>query len=275
MTSHLTPPAKTVLILDSGVGGLSITRAIANQLPELRLHYVADDAGFPYGAWDEQALIAHICQLLAEAARRHTADAIVIACNTASTSVLPALRAQFSIPIIGTVPAIKPAAAASISKLISVIATMGTIHRPYLADLIKQFASDVEVTRVGAPHLATMVEEKIRGKEIEMEALTEEIRPAFVEKNGLLTDTVVLGCTHYPLLLNELKAAAPWSVSWMDPAAAVATQLKRILYPSAHPTPCQIPSATIAVTYTSGVKLPPEIQMRMGEFCGCRILPSF
>ncbi len=269
-----TPSEKTVLILDSGVGGLSVTRAIALRLPQVNLHYLADDAGFPYGAWEETALVAHICNILAKAIRCQPVDALVIACNTASTSVLPALRAQFDIPVIGTVPAIKPAAAASTSKLISVIATTGTVHRPYLTELIERFAGDVDVTRVGSPRLAHMAEDHIRGNAIDINALAQEIRPAFVEKQGKLTDMVVLGCTHYPLLLNQLTAAAPWPVTWLDPAAAIANQLVRRLYPEAGEPLSSRSPAPVTMTYTSGDTLLPEVQNRMGEFCGCRILPS-
>ncbi|NQW01741.1 MAG: glutamate racemase [Rhodospirillales bacterium] len=253
-------------MLDSGVGGLTIARAITARLPAINLHYLADDAGFPYGGWPEEKLNRRICRLLSDRHRDVPADAIVIACNTASTRVLPRLRALLPIPVVGTVPAIKLATAASKSKMISVLATPATARSPYLRALIKQFARGFDVSVVETPDLAAMAEGHFKGTAVDRQRLARDIAPAFIDACGRRTDTVVLGCTHYPLLLDELQAAAPWPVNWLDPAQAVASQLMRVLYPSCliggpHPIP-----ATFTFQWTSGTAAP-ELQARMRELC--------
>jgi glutamate racemase len=143
--------------------------------------------------------------------------------------VLPALRARFSIPIIGTVPAIKPAAESSQSRLVSVLATKGTVKRDYTSALIRDFAGDCEVTLVSASRLAGYAEDALHGRSVSDNDLRAEIAPAFVEKDGRRTDRVVLACTHYPLLLDRLERVAPWPVTWIDPAPAIARRVVQLL----------------------------------------------
>ncbi|MXN63751.1 glutamate racemase [Stappia sp. GBMRC 2046] len=220
---------RPVLIVDSGIGGLSVTREVRALLPGLSVVYLADFAAFPYGDWDEAELTDHVVSLTAKHVAEHGPCAVVIACNTASTLVLPGLRATLDIPVVGTVPAVKPAAERTKSGLISILATPGTVKRDYTFDLIRQFAPDVAVTLVGATGLARMAEEKLAGRAVDGARLAAEIVPCFKEKRGKRTDTIVLGCTHYPFLVEEMRALAPWEVDWVDPAPAIARRLADVI----------------------------------------------
>ena len=218
-----------ILVFDSGLGGLTVFRAIRALRPDADYLYLGDDALFPYGALAPEVLIARVDQVIGAAMADFPADGIVIACNTASTLVLPALRARYSIPIVGTVPAIKPAAAMTRSGLISVLATPGTVSRDYTADLIRDFAGGVRVTLVGSKALAGLAERALRGEATDDAAIGAEIAPCFVEDGDRRTDVVVLACTHYPLLLDRLNALAPWPVAWIDPAPAIARRVVQVL----------------------------------------------
>ncbi len=218
-----------ILVVDSGLGGLTVFRAIQAVLPGADYLYLADDARFPYGALAPDELIAGVLDVIGASLADFPADCVVIACNTASTLVLPALRARFTMPIVGTVPAIKPAAAATKSGLISVLATPGTVSRDYTADLIRDFANGVAVTLVGSRALAGLAERALREESVPDEAISAEIAPCFVEQDGRRTDHIVLACTHYPLLLDRLKELAPWPVEWIDPAPAIARRVVQVL----------------------------------------------
>jgi glutamate racemase len=214
-----------LLVFDSGVGGLSVAREIRRRLPDAEIVYVADDAGFPYGDWEEAALSNHVVDVIAGLIGRHAPDAVVIACNTASTLVLPPLRARFAIPFVGTVPAIKPAAEQTRSGLVSVLATVGTMRRDYTRDLIRSFARSCEVRLVGSDRLAPIAEAFVRGEQVDDDLIRAEIAPAFVEAAGRRTDMVVLACTHYPFLVERFRRLAPWPLTWIDPAPAIARRV--------------------------------------------------
>jgi glutamate racemase len=218
-----------ILVFDSGIGGLSVLRAIRDESPRARLLYVADDAAFPYGDWEETALRDHVVALIGTLIAEYRPAAVVIACNTASTLVLPALRARHDIPFVGTVPAIKPAAERTRSGVIAVLATPGTIRRDYTRDLIRSFAQTCHVRLVGAPDLAALAERRMRGDAVDASVLRDQIAPCFVEIDGARTDIVVLACTHYPFLQAEMAAVAPWSVDWLDPAPAIARRVAAVL----------------------------------------------
>lgn len=224
-----TPENKPVLVFDSGIGGMSVLRHIRLQLPARRLIYVADTANFPYGNWEADALSAHIVSLIGELIVRYDPAAVVIACNTASTLVLPSLRAKFDVPFVGTVPAIKPAAAQTVSGLVSVLATPGTIARDYTRQLIKDFAAQSTIELVATPRLATVAENFIKGGDADLDVIAQEIAPAFVEREGKRTDMVVLACTHYPFLIEQMEKVAPWKVTWIDPAPAIAKRLVSLI----------------------------------------------
>jgi glutamate racemase len=149
-------------------------------------------------------------------------DVTVIACNTASTIALAELRAAYTLPFVGTVPAIKPAAAQTKTGVIGVLATPGTVSREYTHSLIHTFAYHCKVVLHGAPRLAEMAERKLKGHAIDPEELRAEIAPVFRKREGRQTDVVVLGCTHYPLLTGDMAEVAPWPVTWIDPAPAIA-----------------------------------------------------
>ncbi len=225
------PPAPKVLVFDSGVGGLSVLRELLRVRPDARFVYAADDAAFPYGRLDEAAVLARVLAVMEQLIAEQAPDAVVIACNTISTVVLPALRARYPMPFVGTVPAIKPACAASLSRRISVLATPGTVKRDYTQALIRDFAGGCEVTLVGAAGLAGLAERAMAGEPVTDAVIAAEIGPCFVGEGAARTDVVVLACTHYPLLLDRMAALAPWPVRWIDPAPAIARRLASLIGP--------------------------------------------
>lgn len=230
MTTTGTPDLKPILVFDSGIGGLTVLREARLLMPERGFIYVADDAGFPYGGWEEEPLKARIARLFEELFDRYDPEAVIVACNTAFTLAGADLRHRFPEKrFIGTVPAIKPAAERTRSGLVSVLATPGTVKRAYTRDLIQSFASQCHVRLVGSENLARMAEAYIRGETLDDAAVLSEIAPCFVEKEGLRTDIVVLACTHYPFLANVFRRLAPWPVDWLDPAEAIARQARRLV----------------------------------------------
>jgi glutamate racemase len=222
--------APKILIFDSGLGGLTVLAEIAKVRPDADLVYAADDAGFPYGRWAAPALTRHVTAVVGTLIARTSPHAVVIACNTASTLVLPDLRATFpDLPFVGTVPAIKPAATMSRSKRISVLATPGTVARDYTRALIESFAADCEVTLVGSIRLASLAEAAMRGDSVSDTEIVTEIAPCFVEIGDRRTDCIVLACTHYPLLRDRFERLSPWPVTWIDPAPAIARRVDAVL----------------------------------------------
>jgi glutamate racemase len=217
-----------LLVFDSGIGGLSVAREIRAAMPDADLIYVADDAAFPYGDWQEQELSAHVVQLIGALIEQATPATVVVACHTASTLVLPALRARHEVPFVGTVPAIKPAAEMTRTGLVSVLGTFGTMQRDYTRALIQEHAGNCYVRLVGSGNLAPIAEAHMRGEFIDDAAIWTEIEPAFVERDGRRTDVVVLACTHYPFLLERFRRLAPWPVSWIDPAPAIARRAAQV-----------------------------------------------
>jgi glutamate racemase len=148
----------TILIFDSGLGGLTVFREVVKARPDASYVYVADDGFFPYGRHSETELVGRVVPLMADLISIHAPDLVVIACNTASTLVLPHLRARFAVPFVGTVPAIKPACLASRSRLVSVLGTEATVQREYTRALIRDFGQGCDVTLVGAARLADITE---------------------------------------------------------------------------------------------------------------------
>lgn len=220
---------RRLLVFDSGIGGLSVVREIRRSIPGAEIVYAADDVGFPYGEWQAVALSNHVVAVIEGLIDRFSPDAVVIACNTASTLVLPALRARITLPIIGTVPAIKTAAERTTTGLVSVLATFGTMRRDYTRDLIQSFAQSCDVRLVGSSRLAPLAEDHISGRRIDEEDVRSEISQAFVEKDSRRTDTIVLACTHYPFLVDAFRRLAPWPVNWIDPAEAIARRVVAVV----------------------------------------------
>jgi glutamate racemase len=224
-------PSPTILIFDSGLGGLTVHREVAAARPDARLIYAADDAAFPYGPMEEGKLVARVLAVVGALIEQHKPDIAVIACNTASTIVLPDLRARFTLPFVGTVPAIKPACAASASKRVSVLGTESTVNREYTRALIRQFANGADVMLVGSARLARFAEAELRGVPVEDAAIADEIAGCFIDSGGRRTDTVVLACTHYPLLQHRFRQTQPWPVNYLDPAPAIARRVGQLLGP--------------------------------------------
>jgi glutamate racemase len=232
-----------ILIFDSGLGGLTVFREVAKARPDAHYVYVADDAFFPYGNHGEDELVARVGALMGELIAAHRPDLVVIACNTASTLVLPHLRTRFSVPFVGTVPAIKPACAASHTKRVAVLGTEATVSREYTRALIRDFANGSDVVLVGSARLARFAEDELRGAPIADELIAREITPCFADADGRRTDTVVLACTHYPLLLDRFERLAPWPVTFVDPAPAIARRVVGLIGSAASaeaPSPARI-----------------------------------
>jgi glutamate racemase len=222
----------TILVFDSGLGGLTVLREVVRARADAHYLYVADDAFFPYGHHTEEEIIARVVPLIGDLIEAHHPDLVVIACNTASTLVMPHLREHYALPFVGTVPAIKPACAASQTKRVSVLGTKGTVKREYTRALIRDFAQGCEVNLVGSGELAALAETALNGCVVSDDAILAELAPCFVGRSddkAHRTDTIVLACTHYPLLLDRLNRLAPWPVDWIDPAPAIARRVTSLL----------------------------------------------
>ena len=252
----------TILIFDSGLGGLTVFREVVKARPDASYVYVADDAFFPYGRHGEAQLAGRVVALMADLIAAHAPDLVVIACNTASTLVLPHLRARLAVPFVGTVPAIKPACTASRSRLVSVLGTEATVQREYTRALIRDFGQGCDVTLVGSAHLAGLAEAALRGAPIDDDAIAREIAPAFVTAGDRRTDTVVLACTHYPLLLDRLARLAPWPVDWIDPAPAIARRVSDLI----GPRPAGAPDGAAQAIFASGLEPPPALAAALARF---------
>lgn len=214
-----------VLVFDSGFGGLSIAACLRRRLPGVDLVYVADTAFFPYGDQSSETVIGRSVDLIARPSRFAHVDLVVVACNTASTVVLPQLRSQFNAPVVGVVPAIKPAAKLTSNRRIGILATPATIRRPYTDALIREFAPDCDVTRVGSPLLVRWAEARVAGNPVPRDELRDVLQP-FADAD---VDTVVLGCTHYPLLIEELRETLPDVAHWVDSGEAIARRVAFLL----------------------------------------------
>ena len=260
--AHQSPAAPTILIFDSGVGGLTVFREVARARPDARYVYVADDAGFPYGNQPEAALIARIVDVVGQAIADHAPDLVVIACNTASTLALAQLRAAYAVPIVGTVPAIKPACAQSRSKRIAVLGTRSTVSREYTKALIREFASGCDVILMGSPNLATIAERELSGTPAADADIESEIAGCFVDGDGRRTDMVVLACTHYPLLTERFRTVAPWPVEWLDPAPAIARRVANLLRDRDTGAVTTAPR----IVFTSGRAPPPSLAGALSKY---------
>lgn len=201
--------ARPILFFDSGVGGLSVLAPTRLLLPAAPLVYVADNAGFPYGTKSEAEIAGRVPALLGRLAERYQPRLIVIACNTASTIALGAVRTALDLPIVGTVPAIKPAATLSKSRVIGVLGTDATVRQPYVDNLSAEFAADCTVLRHGSARLVELAETKLRGELTPAAHFADALAGLLDQNGGERLDTIVLACTHFPLVEEELAAAAP------------------------------------------------------------------
>jgi glutamate racemase len=254
--------APTILVFDSGLGGLTVFREVAKARPDARFVYAADDAFFPYGRRSEPELVERVLAVMDELIETHRPDLVVIACNTASTLALPQLRARFAVPFVGTVPAIKPACAESVSRMVSVLGTEITVKREYTHALIREFAGDCMMRLVGSPRLAELAEAWLKGEALADDKVAAELAPCFVEAGGKRTDTIVLACTHYPLLLDQLQRLSPWPVNFIDPAPAIARRVVELLGPAAADGPA-MPAQAV---FTSGHSPSPALTAALTRF---------
>jgi glutamate racemase len=262
-----------LLVFDSGLGGLTVLRALREAVPEARITFIADDAFFPYGALEDAALIARVDAVIGSAIAELTPDAVVIACNTASTIALPALRKSRAVPFVGTVPAVKPAALLSRSCLVSVLGTPATVRRDYTRALISAHGEGCDYTLVGAAQLAALAEAAVSGETVPDAAIAAEIAPCFIERDGRRTDVVVLGCTHYPLLIGRLETLAPWAVTWLDPAPAIARRTANVLAELGFVVGVGASRPRGEIRFTSGKSAPASLKPLL-EFCGLEATSS-
>ncbi|HET9337067.1 MAG TPA: glutamate racemase [Sphingomicrobium sp.] len=219
-------PEAPLLFFDSGVGGLSVLEPTRAILPNAPIVYAADNAGYPYGTKSELELAARVPALLGRLVERFRPRLAVIACNTASTIALDHVRAALDIPVVGTVPAIKPAAELSRSRVIGVLGTEATVRQPYVDDLAQRFASDCRVIRHGSAELVNLAEAKLAGEPLSIDAIHDAIRPMIRQPDGEKMDVMVLACTHFPLLAEEITTAFP-AIAQVDGGSGIA---RRIAY---------------------------------------------
>jgi glutamate racemase len=221
--------AKRVLVFDSGVGGLSVVDAIVASGHAFELDYAADNAWLPYGLKTDEQLRARVPALLTALGRQWSPDAVVVACNTASTVALEPIRAALSVPVVGVVPPVKPAASLTRTGVFGLLATPATVQRPYTNDLIAQFSAGKRVIRFGSAALVDAAERKLAGEAVSQAAITEAIDGLFSAPGGADIDVVALACTHFPLVVAELSAAAPRPCVWLDSGEAIARRLAHVL----------------------------------------------
>ena len=223
------PARGRVLVFDSGVGGLTVAEEIRALGPALGVHYAADSGFFPYGDKSDEALRERLPKVAKALCDRVKPDVFVIACNTASTLALSEVRAVLDMPVVGTVPAIKPAAQLTRTGTVGLLATPGTIRRAYTSELIEKFAGNLRVIMHGSIELVRLAEAHARGEDIPIDRFAEAQAPLFEVPGGEKIDTIVLACTHFPLVRGQLIASAPQPVSYVDSGAAIARQTIRVL----------------------------------------------
>jgi glutamate racemase len=217
-------PSAPLLFFDSGVGGLSVLGPTRALLPSAPIVYAADRAGFPYGTMSEAELATRVPALLGRLVERFDPRLVVIACNTASTIALDDARAALDLPVVGTVPAIKPASEISTTRVIGVLGTEATVRQPYVDDLAAKFAADCTIIRHGSPRLVELAEARLGGETVSVEDVRAATRPLFDAPDGDRIDTVVLACTHFPLLADELAEAFP-RVAYVDGGPGIARRI--------------------------------------------------
>lgn len=210
----------TILVFDSGGGGLSVYREVKKLLPNAHYIYAFDNEAFPYGEKSEEFIIDRVYQLVDAIAKKHPLTIAIIACNTASTVSLPNLRAHFRFPVVGVVPAIKPATKLTRNGVVGLLATKGTVNREYTKELIERFATDCKVLSLGSADLVQLAERKLHGEQIPLDEIANAVKPWLRMPEP--PDTVILGCTHFPLLIEELEQVLPDGTRFVDSGAAIA-----------------------------------------------------
>jgi glutamate racemase len=248
-------PNAPILFFDSGVGGLSVLEPTRKLLPNAPIVYAADSAGFPYGKRSEAEIASRVPALLGRLVERFHPRLAVIACNTASTIALDHVRSALDLPVVGTVPAIKPAAEISKTRVIGVLGTEATVRQPYVDDLAGRFASDCTIIRHGSPELVELAEAKLAGEDVSVKSVRSAAQPMFDAAGTHRIDTVVLACTHFPLLAEELRSAFP-NVAYVDGGPGIARRIAYLTKDQAWP---QSPSEGTLVFTHPPVRRPLEV----------------
>ncbi len=261
---------KRVLFFDSGVGGLSILHDVMKANKDIEPYYLFDNECFPYGSKTKDFLIKRITKLVSQISCKYKFNAIVIACNTASTIALPSLRSSLSVPIIGVVPAIKPAAKISKNKIIGLLATPGTLSREYTKNLIRDFASDCKVVCVGDAMLAVIAETRLTTGVVDKKSIEKIVQPFIKNKIEECPDTIVLGCTHYPFVKDVLEELLPWA-KIIDSGEAIGRRVKEII----KKTPSLEEGEMIPRAFYTGHLLDFEGRYRMVKNFGFKELEQF
>lgn len=249
-------PDAPILFFDSGLGGLTVLGPTRALLPTAPFVYAADYAGLPYGKKSNEELAARVPALLGRLVERYQPRLAVIACNTASTIALAHVRAALDLPIVGTVPAIKPAAELTKSGVIGVLGTEATVRQPYVDDLSAKFAAGKTVLRHGSPGLVTGAEAKLRGEAVDPDTIARAVAGLRNQPGGERIDVIVLACTHFPLLQDELQAAAGPGVALIDGAAGIARRIAHLTAGQSWPA---APAPGIAVFTRSDDRPPPPL----------------
>ena len=253
---------RPLLLFDSGVGGLSVLAEVRAALPNAPIVYVADNGGFPYGTKTEAEISARVPALLGRLAERYRPRLITIACNTASTIALAGVRAALDLPIVGTVPAIKPAAEQSQTRLIGVLGTNATVRQPYVDDLSARFASDCLVLRHGSADLVELAEASLRGEPTPDTAYADVMAGLLDQEGGDRMDTIVLACTHFPLVAERLAAVAPRPLTFVDGAKGIA---RRVAYLARDQEWPDAPLAGVAV-FTAPIEVENGLKASLARF---------
>jgi len=253
---------RPILVFDSGVGGLSVLAEIRRTLPNAPIVYVADNGGFPYGTKTEAEIAARVPALLGRLAERFQPRLIVIACNTASTIALAAVRAALDLPIVGTVPAIKPAAERSQTRAIGVLGTEATVRQPYVDDLSARFGADCVMLRHGSARLVELAEATLRGEATPDADYGAALAGLVDQPGGETIDTIVLACTHFPLVADRLAAVAPHPIAFIDGAQGIA---RRVAYLTQGQEWPDAPAPGIAV-FTAPIEPSAELKGSLARF---------
>lgn len=217
-----------VLFFDSGVGGLSVYCDVMAEYPEIEPCFLFDNAFFPYGDKPSEFIRDRVTSLICRMTELYHFDMTVVACNTASTIALDALRSKISIPVVGVVPAIKPAARLTKKKIIGLLATPGTVARSYTHDLIRDFAFGTQVLSIGTTELVRIAEDKLAGLAVSLDEIAEVLAPWTELPERQMPDVIVLGCTHFPHLKNEIHEVMPEAML-IDSGRAIGRRVKSLL----------------------------------------------
>lgn len=259
--------ARPLLFFDSGIGGLSVLAPTRALLPKAPIVYVADNGGFPYGTRSETEIATRVPALLGRLVERYRPRLVVIACNTASTIALATVRAALALPVVGTVPAIKPAALHSKTRAIGVLGTDATVRQPYVDRLSAEFAADCIVVRHGSARLVELAEAKLRGEESDPAEYAAALGGLLDRPGGERIDTVVLACTHFPLVADELAAASPRPLAFVDGSAGIARRIAHLVQGQSWPA---TPDEDRAV-FTEAFDVPDGLRIGLARFGLARI----